>query len=510
MSFSDQKKARVENAMNILDKRYPTYHGEIHQHIQANPAHAIRQKIQLDMLLQNGKQKLLYVTHHMGGGIQTHIEEMQEFFKEQRDILLLRPSTLDGKDVELSYKGNNFDFSLHFSLTSEWPVLLTVLRSLAFDRVHFHHLMRVPEKVWTIAQVLNLEYDVTLHDYYMVNGNPTLTDGNGIFVEKLEDREVKCAEHYAIPLGLTLNQWHQKMKNFLMGASRVFSPSQACANIYQLYFSELNITVAFHVDSEAIQQYPSVKIPKITEKEKIRVAVIGAVSREKGADIFEHTACHKDPLDRLEFHLIGYAYKPLRETVTQHGSYKNEDLQNIIKNVAPHIIWFPAQWPETYCYVLSSAMQAGLPVLASNLGSFPERLEGRPASFVQPWNQTPEQWKNILIQIREWMIANSGKTLEWHNSAFCKTTYRYPKNYFPSKDNAEKQPVVAIELDKINALCARQAHDKVKERILRALWLIREMPVMRTVQRLVPFDVQRKVKRVLSPRPIHDILHQDK
>jgi len=510
VSFSDQKKARVENAMTILDKRYPSYHSEIHQHIQANPAHAIRQKFQLDMLLQNNKAKLLYVTHHMGGGIQTHIEEMQEFFKTQRDILLLRPSTHEGKDVELSYRHNHFDFALHFSLTDDWSFLLSVLRSLDFDRVHFHHLMRVPEKIWTIAQVLNLEYDVTLHDYYMVNGNPTLTDGNGIYVENPADREAKCVEHYPVPQGLTLNQWHQKMKNFLMGASRVFAPSQACANIYQFYFAELKITVAFHVDSEAIQHYPAVTIPKITEKEKIRVAVIGAISREKGADIFEHTACHKDPLDRLEFHLIGYAYKPLRETVIQHGAYKNEALQNIIKTISPHIIWFPAQWPETYCYVLSSAMQAGLPVMASNLGSFPERLEGRPASYVQPWNQTPEQWKNVLIQIRESMIANSGKIFEWHNSAFCKTTYRYPENYFKPKGDATRSAVTSIELEKINALCSLPASDKAKEKMLRLLWKLREMPVMRSLQRLVPFDVQRSVKRALSPRPMHDVLNQDK
>lgn len=512
VSFSEQKKARVENALQVLDKRYPSYHREVHQHIQENPAHSIRQKVQLDMLLNNGTAKLLYVTHHMGGGIQTHIEEMQDFFREQRDVLILRPSVMQGKDVELCYQKNGYDFSLDFSLQDDWSVLLTVLRALNFERVHFHHLMRVPEKVWTIAQVLNLEYDVTLHDYYMINGNPTLTDGSGIFVERLEERELKCVEHYPVPQGLTLNQWHQKMKNFLLGANRVFSPSQACANIYQTYFPELKITVAFHVDSEAIQNYPPVSIPRIGEKDKIRVAVIGAISREKGADVFEHTACHKDPLDRLEFHLIGYAYKPLRETVTQHGAYKNDDLQKIIREVNPHIIWFPAQWPETYCYVLSAAMLAGLPVLAPNVGSFPERLEGRPASFIQPWNQTPEQWKNILIQIREWMLTSSGKTLEWHNSAFCRTTYRYPANYFRPKDAALKAPTT-LDLDIVTSLCSvngQSTQHSFKERLLRLLWRLREMPLMRRLQRLVPFEIQRKVKRLLSQRPMHDVLHQDK
>lgn len=511
VSFSDQKKARVENALRILDQRYPAYHRDVHQHIQANPARAIREKIQLDMLAANGRKKWLYITHDMGGGIQTHIDEMQGFFANELDILVLRPSQTPGKDVELVYKASHYDLFLPFSLEKDWKLLLEVLRSLSFERVHFHHLMRVPEKIWSISQVLNLEYDVTLHDYYMINGNPTLTDGNGIFVERHEEREQKCLEHYPVPQGLTLNQWHQKMKNFLMGASRVIAPSQACADIYRFYFAELKIIVAYHVDSEGIQRYPDVTIPALNNNEKIRVAVIGAVSREKGADIFEHTACHKDPLDRLEFHLIGYAYKPLRETVTQHGAYKNENLQAIIKSVSPHIIWFPAQWPETYCYVLSEAMKTGLPVLVPNLGSFVERVEGRPASFVKPWNMQPEQWKNTLIEIREWMISNPENTYTWDNTAFGKTMFRYSRDYVITAAN--KSAVVPVpDYSSISALCeVRTANHQAgwREQLLRVLWQLREMPVLRQLQRLVPFELQRRIKRLLSPRPIHEVLHRD-
>jgi len=512
VSFSDQKKERVENALRILDNRYPDYHREVHQHIKDNPARSIREKIQIDLLMQDDKKKILYITHHMGGGIQTHIEEMQNFFKGMVDILILRPTETPGKDIELQYKANQYDLLLQFSLEKDWRVLLEILRALSFERVHFHHLMRVPEKIWAISQILNLEYDVTLHDYYFINGNPTLTDGNGIYVENPAEREEKCAQHYPVPQGLTINQWHQKMKNFLMGASRVFSPSQACADIYRSYFSELKIIVAYHVDSEAIQRYPDIKIPAISHNEKIRVAVIGAISREKGADIFEHTACHKDPLDRLEFHLIGYAYKPLRETVIAHGAYKNEKLQDILKDVDPHIVWFPQQWPETYCYVLSQAMLAGLPILTSNLGSLPERVMGRPASFVKPWNMTPEQWKNTLIEIREWMIANHGTSFPWQNTAFGSTGYRYPQGYLISKENSSVRPK-EISLVNIRQLCANSAvnnYASSREILLCILWQLREMPVLRRLQQLIPFEFQRRIKRLLSSRPMHDVLNQGK
>ncbi len=508
VSFSDEKIERVENAMRILDEKYPHYHRVVHEHIQQNPVEAIRQKVQLDLLLGNARTKLLHITHHMGGGVQFHIEELQRCFADRFDILLLRPS--EEKDVELSYHFANYDFRLHFDLEDDWELLLEILRALNFKGVHFHHLMRVPEKIWPIAQILNLECDVTLHDYYFINGNPTLTDKNGVYVENLDEREEKCAEHYPLPEGMTLQQWHQKMKNFLMGAKRVYAPCQATADIYNLYFRELEIIVAYHTDAHDIEVYPDVHVPEITEKDKIRVAVIGAISREKGADVLEHTACHKDPLNRLEFHLIGYAYKPLRETVEQHGAYRNEELQDLIKKINPHIIWFPAQWPETYCYVLSSAMQSGLPIIASNLGSFPERLHGRPASYIKPWNIGPEGWKNALIEIREWMVAHSGQVFAWPNSAFGQTRWRYTEQYLPGvgSDTSARN---LITLDKIEHLASGPANQALsrKEALLKLLLKLRELPPFRRLLRLVPFETQRKIKRLLSQKPIHDILNGD-
>ena len=35
---------------------------------------------------------------------------------------------------------------------------------------------------------------------------------------------------------------------------------------------------------------------------------------------------------------------------------------------------FPAQWPETYSYTLTAAINAGLPIVATRIGAFTERL----------------------------------------------------------------------------------------------------------------------------------------
>lgn len=39
-----------------------------------------------------------------------------------------------------------------------------------------------------------------------------------------------------------------------------------------------------------------------------------------------------------------------------HGAYKDKDLVQIIRRLKPNLVWFPAQWPETYSYTLSACL----------------------------------------------------------------------------------------------------------------------------------------------------------
>ena len=61
------------------------------------------------------------------------------------------------------------------------------------------------------------------------------------------------------------------------------------------------------------------------------------------------------------------------------------------------MILFPAQVPETYAYTLSVALASGLPIVASALGAFPERLAGHPRSATVPWNAPAAEWNAALL-----------------------------------------------------------------------------------------------------------------
>ena len=133
--------------------------------------------------------------------------------------------------------------------------------------------------------------------------------------------------------------------------------------------------------------------------------MIGALGPIKGADLLEDVAVlaaqSGTPLD---FHLIGHAYRSLRTqpraALTVHGKYDEADLDRLIDWLQPDLVWFPAQWPETYSYTLSACLARGLPVVAPDLGAFEERLSGRPWSWIRPWNAPAADWLAFFGELR--------------------------------------------------------------------------------------------------------------
>ena len=49
--------------------------------------------------------------------------------------------------------------------------------------------------------------------------------------------------------------------------------------------------------------------------------------------------------------------------VTIHGSYDDADLPRLIAAEHADVLFFPAQWPETYSYTLSAALGTDLPIV---------------------------------------------------------------------------------------------------------------------------------------------------
>ena len=512
VSFSTEKAERVQHAMTVLDKKYPSYHRLVHEHLQKDPERPFRVLAQLHMMRQSNRPKYLFVAHRLGGGVIKHLQELAEHVIGDADFLFLKPA--EGNYVELGCHYGSYHWSLFFDLDNEYQKLLDLLCSLNVERIHLHHVMGVSDDVLSLLDELSVPYDVTLHDYYFVNANPTLTDRHGIFAESIDTRDSLCAESYPIPFQMSVKEWREKYCELLSKADRIFSPTARCKAVHLEYFPELSIEVAYHPEWEQSHPYAQPSVPLMSSNDRLKVLVIGAMSREKGADVLERTATYRDPLNRLEYHLLGYAYRPLAPDVVQHGPYDDENLDALIAELKPHIIWFPAQWHETYCYTLSAALRSGLPILASDLGSFPERLEGRPLSFIKPWRSTPIEWNDTLLQIRDVLLANQNQEAEmagWQQMPLDGCDFLYSRNYVLKNEAfcVSDKPLPTIE--RLSVWSHPPKPDglmgiSVREKILYILHRLREMPGLHHLLRIIPHHWQRKVKRWFSHRPIHDVI----
>jgi glycosyltransferase involved in cell wall biosynthesis len=109
-----------------------------------------------------------------------------------------------------------------------------------------------------------------------------------------------------------------------------------------------------------------------------------------------------------EIHLIGYIEGPFSENAEKRikitGRYDDADLATLIDTVDPHLIWFPAAWPETFSYTLSAALDAGVSVAATRIGSFTERLEGRPLTWLADTSTSAAAWITLFDKIRDRLV----------------------------------------------------------------------------------------------------------
>lgn len=506
VSFGAEKQQLVAAAMVKLDRLYPDYHRLVHEFIRADSPARYRAQAMLGML-DTERPRIMVVTHNLDGGTSKHIRELAHHVAGRAYFFIAR--LCSARHLQLTVDTEWGPLDLHFKWPEQAELFSSTMRALGITKVHIHHIKGAESFIGHLLENESFAYDITLHDYYLINGNPALADKSGQFCIDHAIRDEVCAQHSPVPLGHSAHEWRRFTGMVLAKAQRIFAPSQYAADVFAEYFPALNITVLPHPDWEIDAPYPAVRRKALRPGDKLVVAVLGALGLEKGADILERAAFLATRLDRtVEFHLLGYAYRELNtKLVTVHGAYDDSALDAKLAAIDPHLVWFPCQWPETYSYTLSACLRGGYPVAAPELGAFVERLEGRPLSWLQPFPSLPRAWLETLLEIRERHFEGQvAGTIAWPAQPAARCNYR--ADYLEPRQVA----VPHTEPAELLALLAKlpRASDFVgassrRERILRVLLRLRQAPPIRICMRFVPFSFQRRVKRALSSRALHQI-----
>jgi len=420
-SFGADKAPRERAAMETLRRLHPRYESDVQRFVKADPARLARHAADVARLCDGGKPVILAVLHNFQGGTERHVLEQARFLRDQACFLILQPE--QGERVSLRLVHDHESFELFFALGHDndpagetglgdeygagYAALVATLRVFGVCHVHYHHCIGHSRAVWDLARRLGVSYDFTAHDYYAICPQTRLTDRDERYCG--EDGDAQCAaclETRPAPERETITQWRQRNAAFLNRARFVIAPSRAALAHLLRYLPDAPLRLAPHTDIDTQVPLPEPQPRRLDDDRPLKVAVVGVCSIAKGANVLEDAAvAARKTGARVEFHLIGYGQRALttqpRARLTVHGRYDDADLPELLTWLQPDVVWFPAQWPETYCYVLSACLQGGWPVAASAIGAFPERLASRRWTWLKPWNMSALEWLDFFADIRD-------------------------------------------------------------------------------------------------------------
>jgi GT2 family glycosyltransferase/glycosyltransferase involved in cell wall biosynthesis len=393
--------ARRESAMRILIGKYPDYPDLVRRHIEADPANAHRIAVTAQRIRNSPERVFLSILHPLGGGVAQHARELAALTAEKVIWLTLRPAPADHVILECPREQYRFSLPIHARL--EHDVLLAVVAACGVERVHIHHLMAHTADIYRLIRELKLAFDFTVHDYYTICPQITLSNEHGQYCREPGRQGCdRCIEWR--PAGgelVDIVSWRAKYSWALTQADRVIAPSADVSARIARYCPEAHLVAAEHPGSKLSR---IVVPPPLGDRGRLRIAVLGTMAIHKGLELLRDSSmmARRSELP-LEFILVGS-----REIALSHGqfgfsetgSYQHSELPGILERVQPHLVWFPARWPETFSYTLSTCLELGLPVAAHDVGAFPERLGGRPWTWIAPLDWSAETWLDFFMRVR--------------------------------------------------------------------------------------------------------------
>jgi GT2 family glycosyltransferase/2-polyprenyl-3-methyl-5-hydroxy-6-metoxy-1,4-benzoquinol methylase/glycosyltransferase involved in cell wall biosynthesis len=504
VSFGESKSQREIEAVEKLRRLHPTYDRLVHEYVAADPPRAARLKADVARIAASGVPVVLAVLHNRGGGTHRHVLELARHLQGQVLFLGLLPQPNGVASLELLEPGSAF--RLEFVAAAQWPALVDTLRALGVAHVHYHHVIGHDEAVLGLARELGVGWDFTTHDFFPICPNISLTGPDDRYCG--EQGHGDCHRCAANAPGGDLAAWRGKHGALLSEARAVLSPSRDTARRMQRMWPGASVRWAPHTDIADPQALPQPQPAALDAAAPLRVAVLGGVSRIKGADVLEDVASLASREGAaLEFHLLGHAYRNLRTqphaALTVHGAYQEPDLPRLLAWLKPDLVWFPAQWPETYSYTLSACLEAGLPVVAPDLGAFAERLSGRRWSWIKPWDTTAADWLDFFIAAREqnFVRGTSPAPVFFAADALDARAERWHHEVHYAA-GLKVQPVGQLPEWLLPHAWAAQpagppAGGSLKRLALASLVRLRSTRGFRRVARAIPAHVQRRVKNWL-------------
>lgn len=371
-SFGKTSTLKKTNAAGIINCLYPNYDRIIRKSIKE----LSNQKFWLTLIvsfLENITTKIkIHISNNRGGGTYNYIKKNAsdtKFFH-----ILLCPISVNSKYYNLKFLFNETTYVSDIIVCD----LIKIINLKNVDNIVIHQVLDHDRQIFDILIENNINYDVFLHDFYLKCPQINMSQIDNRYCNDPEASQCNiCLQQRPVGKISSIYKWREFTKNILCNANNIFCPSFSTREIYLRTFNDLDIQVVYHDDSHLLKN--EINFQKLSN---ITICIIGSISKEKGSERFLDFVSYSK-LNNLPFSFICIGILDQNLTKLNYtnllvtGEYDNKGLPSIINSYNPHVFWFPALCPETFSFTLSEVLETGIPIIASKIGSFPERLQDR-------------------------------------------------------------------------------------------------------------------------------------
>ncbi|EGY01064.1 putative glycosyltransferase [Nitrospirillum viridazoti Y2] len=427
VSFGDSAELRKLTASGIINSRYPTFHNNVLRFIEERMIESLDFTLQVRSGTVGHSGTTLFVTHQRGGGIRRFVNERLELLLANGGRALVLSPRVEGSgvlDLRILTHDKDVSYTIPGCGTVEDGEFLAHLAALAnVTAVEIHSLVGFTPEMWRLLSGgLDLpSADFYVHDYHTLCPRINLfSQGRFCNVPGTDTCNTCLSVRPMAPTyGLPAELWRQQGHDLLAHARVVIAPSVDAQRRLQQIYPDVTVTMRGHEENLALaRRRQIVRTRQLNEHAPLVVGVIGGISREKGANLLDEISLLIEQRGLpIKLVVIGYtSNRNLAKRCTVTGHYEEDTLQQLINEQGIGLALFPALWPETYSYTLSAALDAQLPILATDLGAFAERLAERPYSWIISADASADQFVAAMLAIRDLAMGNGNASAE-HNFA---------------------------------------------------------------------------------------------
>ena len=389
-SFGSAREHLQRRNLAVLNRLHPGYDALIAAHEAADPLAPARRRMDaLRWRAGRCTSSAILVAHEGGGGVDRVVARRCAVLRaEGRRAVVLRPR--EGRLCLVGEEGDAHP-NLAYRPPDELPHLARLLRADRPTHVELHHLLGHDPAVLDLARALGVPYDVVIHDYALFCPRIALLSYGRRYCGEPDAAGCDaCVADLGSNLDepLTVPGLIARSAALLAGARRVIAPSEDAAARIARHFPGARPTVE-PWERDPAPAPPSVPARSTARQGVRRIAVVGAIGAEKGYDVL--LACVRDVRARdlpIEFVVVGPTEDDARllaaGPVFVTGRYAEAEAVALIRAQAADLAFLPSVWPETWCFALTRAWDAGLSVAAFDLGAPAERIRRAGRGWLLP------------------------------------------------------------------------------------------------------------------------------